>query len=284
VSQEYANKLEVWFSSLPGIVQDALHEPFSWMDNALRSVAGDPDALLAAVPQYLQIADAVEQVGRQQLADRQALAGHWSGEAYDAFCGRMQFVEAQLDQVAQTIRQVKEVLETGARACVESANMIIDLVTSLIMFALGTLAVNVALSVITFGASLAAEVALVIARAATTLAKVARVVEKLAAVLNKIAQVFVKLEKLLRRIVEILKQIKEVLKEADALTKASKGWDKVGAMVSGGIQKAVVSKGIWAVTGGTVNIPGGVGSLVHSGSDYVEGWQQAGQAEDQARR
>jgi uncharacterized protein YukE len=284
MSQEYANKLESWFHSLPGIVQDALREPYSWIDGALRSVAGDPDALLAAIPTYLQIADAVQQVGRQQLTDRQALAGHWSGDAYAAFTGKMQFIEGQMDQVAGTIRQVKEVLETGARACVEAANMIIDLVTSLIMFAISSLVVSAALAVFTLGASAAAGLAAVAARAAKTLADVSRVVQKLAQILKKVEALFKKLQALLKRIAEILKQVREVLKDAKTLVKQSKGWDKVGAMASSGIQHAIVSKGIWAGTGGTVNIPGGVGPLLGAGGNYIDGWQNASEAQDAAQR
>jgi uncharacterized protein YukE len=281
---EHANKLEQWFYSLPHLVQETLHEPFTWMNDALRSVAGNPDALLAAVPEYVAIAAAVHHLGEQQFQDRTALAAHWRGDAYDAFTDTTQYVEVQLDKLAETIKQVKGVLEAGATACVESANMIIDLVTSLVMFALGTIAVNVALSVITAGTSLAAGVAMVLGKAATTAAQVARVLEKTAQILNKLAQIFYKLEKLLRQITQVIKEIKEVLKESQALAKSAKGWDKVGAKISFSLQQTVVSKGITLGTAGAISIPGGAGSLYHAGQDYVDGRGHAGDAQDEAQR
>jgi hypothetical protein len=281
---QYANKLEQWFSTLPQLVQETLHEPFSWMNNSLKAVAGHPEALLAAGDQYVQIAESVHLLGQQQLQHRSALAGQWRGDAYDAFTDRMQFVEAQLDKLGDAIKQVKDVLESGAKACVESANMIIDIVTSLIMFALGTIAVNLALSLVTLGTSLAAGVALVIARAVAAVARVARVVEKLAELLAKLAQVFLKLSRLLEKVAQVLREIKTVLKEAQLLAKTSKGWDKVGAKVSFGIQKTIVSKGIAVGTAGTINIPGAAGGLYHAGQEYVDGWQDAGDAQDEARR
>jgi uncharacterized protein YukE len=279
-----ANKLEHWFQSLPRLVQDTLHEPFDWMNSALKAVAGNPDTLLAAVPQYMAIAEAVHQSGEQQAQDRMALAGHWQGDAYHAFTDRMQHIEAQLDRLAETIRHVKEVLEAGAHACVESANMIIDLVTSMIMFALSTIAVNVALSVITVGTSLAAGVAMVVGKAITTAAQVVRVLEKTAEILNKLAQVFFKMQRLLRQISQIIQEIQEVLKDAQALTKTAQGWDKIGAKVSFGLQKTVVSKGIALGTGGAVSIPGGGSGLYHAGQNYLDGRQHASDAQDQAPR
>lgn len=284
MSAEYANKLENWFYSLPSLVQEVLHEPFTWMNDALRCVAGNPDALLAAGAQYVQLADAMHHLGQQQLGDRAALAGRWSGDAYDAFTDTMRHVEAQLDKLAEGTRHVKELLESGAHACVEGANMIIDIVTGLIMLALGTIAVNVALSVISLGTSLAAGAAEVIAEALVAVSRVARVLEKTAAILKKLSDMFVKLEQLLRKITEVLKQIKEVLAESKALAKTSTGWDKLGAKVSFGLQKTVVSKGIWAATGGTVNIPGTAGGLYHAGQEYVHGWQDVSEVEDEAQR
>jgi uncharacterized protein YukE len=171
------------------------------------------------VPQYLQVADTVHQLGRQQLGDRSALAGRWSGDAYDAFTDRMRPVEAQHDKLAEAISQLKGLLESGAKACNDGADMIIDIVTSLIMVALGTIAVNVALSMITLGTCLAAGVAAVLAEAATAAARVARVIEKVALVLTKLAEVFVKLQQMLRRIAEFLKEIKAVLKDAELMAK-----------------------------------------------------------------
>lgn len=281
-ADQYANKLEHWFYSLPGFVQSALHEPFTWMNDGLKAVAGQPQELLVAGGHYIEIGEAVHRIGQQQLSSRLALAGHWSGDAYDAFSQKTLEIEQQLDKLAEAVKKAKELLESGAKACVEGANMIIDIVVTLIMLVLADLAVGVALSVLSFGATLAAMVAKWIADGVMALARVARVLQKTAQILEKLADIFYKLEKLFRTIARVLKELKEVLRDSLEFKKGAKGWDKVGATVSHGIVRGAMAKGIWAGTGGTVNIPGPVGSGYKAGKDYVEAWQDAGDATDAA--
>ena len=280
MSQEHANKLETWFSGLPSLVQETLHEPFSWMNDGLKKVSGDPQALMAAAPQYVDIASRVAQLGQQQLTDRNALNGKWSGDAFDAFSSQIDRIDAQIGDLSSAVSQVTGLLEQGAQACVDGANMIIDLVTSLIMFALSLIAVNVALSIITLGTSLAASVALVIARAVQVVAKVARVVEKVAEVLTKVANLFEKLHSILKKVVELLKQLETYLKEAKAAAKAAKGMDRARRYGSFTAQNVAVGKAIDYGTGGTVAPPGTVGSAYHGGRDYVDGVVDAGRAQD----
>jgi len=280
VSEQYANKLEAWFSSLPSLVQEVLHEPFTWMNDGLKSVSGNPQALLTAAPQYLQIADTVSRLGREQLNDRNALIGRWSGDAFDAFSAQMDHITDQFSQLAHAIGQVEDLLKSGAKACVDGANMIIDLVTSLIMFALGLIAVNVALSIITLGSSLAASVALVVARAAQTLAKVARVIEKVAEVLTKLASLFKRLHEILKKVTELLKQLETYLKEEKAAAKAAKGMDRLRKTAVFTGKNAAVSQAIKYGTGALVAPPGVGGSVYHGLRDYSEGWTDAGDARD----
>ncbi|HYU83738.1 MAG TPA: hypothetical protein VEK80_02945, partial [Kribbellaceae bacterium] len=180
------------------------------------------------------------------------------------------------------VKKARELLESGAKACVEGANMIIDIVVTLLMLVLADLAVGVALSVLSFGASLAAMVAKWIADGLMALSRVARVLQKTAQILKKLADLFYKIEKLFRAISRILKELYEVLQESLAFKKGAKGWDKVGATVSHGIVRGVMAKGIWAGTGGTVNIPGPLGSGYKAGKDYVEAWQDGSDATDSA--
>jgi uncharacterized protein YukE len=279
---QYANKLEHWFYSLPGFVQSALHEPFTWMNDGLKAVSGQPQELLAAAGHYIDIGEAVQRIGQQQLTCRQALAGHWTGEAYDAFSHTTLQIEQQLDKLAEAIKKAKELLDSGAKACVEGANMIIDIVVTLIMLVLADLAVGAALFVLSAGASAVAMVAKWIAEGLEAVARVARVLQKTAQILKKLADIFAKLRTLFETIARVLKEIKEVLRASKALTKGAKGWDKLGTTVSHGITRTVVARGIWAGTGGTVNIPGPLGSGYKAGKDYVEAWQDADDATDAA--
>jgi uncharacterized protein YukE len=280
MSEAAANKLETWYSGLPGIVQSTLHEPYSWMDNALRSVSGDPGALRAAAPHYVAYAVKVHQLAADELADKAALAGHWEGEAYDAFAQSVTFIDQQLQQLEAALRGVPELLESGAQACVEGANMIIDIVTSLIMFAIGILVTNLALSILTLGASLAAAVAEVLAEAAVGLARVASVVEKVGAVLEKIAAVLEKVAKILAKIRDLLQKLSKALDEEKAAVKTYKGLDRVKKQATFIGKNVAVSQAIKYGTGGYDSPPGGVGKLYEGGKDYYGAWQDADDAVD----
>jgi WXG100 family type VII secretion target len=276
MSQEGANKLETWFAGLPGIVQSTLHEPYTWMDNGLRSVSGDPQALLAAAPHYLQYAQTVNQLAAQQLQDRAALAGHWDGDAYQSFSETVDFVDQQLNQLSAALTQVPDLLKSGAQACVEGANMIIDLVTSLIMFAVSALVTNLALSLLTAGVSVAAFVAEVLAKAAQTVAQVARVVEKVGAVMAKVLSVLERVGRILRRIEKLLKELGAYLTREKEAVKAAKGMDRVRKQAIFTAKNVGVSKAVQYGTGGIDSPPGGFGLLVKSGREYGSGWGTAG--------
>ena len=280
MSQEYANKLEVWFRTLPSLVQETLNEPFSWINDGLKAVSGDPQALLAAAPQYMQIAEMLTTIRHQQLSDRNALVGQWNGDACHAFSARIDDIDQKIGQVAEAIRKIPALLEHGAHACVEGTNMIIDLVVSLIMFAVSELVVNVAVSILILGANAAASVALVLARAAQTLARVARVIEKVAEVLVKLAKMFQRIHGALKRVVEVLNQLRTYLQEVEAAAKAAKGMEWVRKTASFYAQNAVVSIAIDKATFGLVAPPTTGGSLLDAGGDYARGLTDAHQAED----
>lgn len=282
MSEEAANKLESWYAGLPGIVQSTLHEPYQWIDDALRKVAGDPQALVDAAPHYLAYAQQVSRLAAAQLQDKAALNGHWEGEAFEAFSQSVTFIDQQLQQLEQSLENVPELLESGAQACVEGANMIIDLVTSLVMFAIGALITNLALSILTFGASLAAAVVEVMAEAAVTLARVAGVIEKVGAVLTKIANVLEKIAKILAKIRDLLQKLSKALDEEKAALKTYKGMEKVKNFATFTGKNVAVTEAIKYGTGGYDAPPGGVGKLYEGGKDYWEGYQDAGDAQDAA--
>lgn len=282
----YQNELESAFGQLPGWLQAPLRPIFEKFDEGLHWVAGNPDDLLRAGQVYVQLGQQIQQLGEQQRTDRAKLAGTWEGDAYEAFTAKMQEVEQGLTTLSQATTKTQEVLQAAAQACVEGANMIVEIVVALIMWLISTIVVNVALSVFTFGLSLAAEVAEAVAGALTALARVLGVVEKVATVLQKIAQVF-------EKIAEIITKIVQLLKKLESLLKALKAWSKEPSMFKAPLNAAVrrgvfgganaaVSKGVSGVTGGVVSPPGTGGSVLHAGEDYKDAWDAADRAEQAA--
>jgi WXG100 family type VII secretion target len=276
-----ANELEAWFASVPGLVQDVLHEPYVWMDDKLRMVAGDPQALLDAGARYDALRQGVETLLGQDRSDVEALGGVWTGEAYEAFRAHLGEVEATLQTVSAQLGAMPDVLDAGARACVEGANMIVEIVVALLTLALGTLAVNVALSVLTFGASLAAMVAEWLAEAAVAAARVLQVLEKVAAVLTKVAEVLTRISRILAEVAEFFRTQKIALAEVKALSKGLSA-QALGNRATFMTMKWLLGKEIWAVTGGQVHIPGSVAPIRGAAGDYVDGYQAASAAVDAA--
>jgi uncharacterized protein YukE len=282
----YKNELENAFGQLPGWLQSPLRPVFDKFDEALHWVAGNPDDLLRAGQVYVQLGHQIQQFTEQQRQDRAKLAGAWEGDSYEAFTSRMQEIEQGLTNLSQTTTKTQEVLQAAAQACVEGANMIIEIVVALIMWIISTIVVNVALSIFTFGLSLAAEVAEAIAGALASLARVLSVVEKVAQVLEKIAQV-------LKKIADVIKQIVQLLKRLEGLLKQLKAWSKEPSLfkapVSAAARRAVfsgtnaaVTQGAGAATGGLDSPPGVGGSLLDAGEDYKGAWDAADQAEQAA--
>ncbi|HEX6499540.1 MAG TPA: WXG100 family type VII secretion target [Micromonosporaceae bacterium] len=283
MSEAYANELENWFNSFPSIIQHPVRPLFDKMNEGLRWVAGNPQELARAGATYVQIGESVHAIANQQRSDVAALAGQWTGDAYQAFVAKMQDVEQKLDQLGDSIAKTKELLDAAAQAAVDGANMIIDIITATLSAMLAELAINGALAFFTFGASLAAMVAEWIADAVAALAQIMRVVGKVAQLLEKLYQLFTKLaetfrmlESFFRGLKELLAVLKSIKQGANGL-KAKAAWTGVHAGA-----KLFAGKVIQGATVGNVSIPGMVGSGVHAGEDYWDAHQAANRAAEAA--
>jgi uncharacterized protein YukE len=278
----YSNQLESSFNSLPGWLQAPLRPIYEKMDEGLKWVAGHPADLVRAGAVYAQLGQQIHQLAQQQTSDRTRLVGGWSGDSYEAFTAKMKEVEDKLGKLGDATAKTKEVLEAGARACVEGANAIIEIIVMVLSILLTEIAINAALSVITFGASIAAAVAEGIATCLSGLARILAVVQRVASILEKIAEIFQKIAAVFREIKAFLEAIKELLAALKAWKKGASGLEKVGAFSAHAGAKAAVSKGLQYASGGTIHLPGAAGTGYHAGQDYVDGWGDAGDAQQAA--
>ncbi|HEU5156900.1 MAG TPA: hypothetical protein VFU43_07875 [Streptosporangiaceae bacterium] len=231
---------------------------------------------------YAQLGQQIHQLTQQQNGDRARLSAGWTGDSYEAFTAKMKEVEEKLGRLGDSTAKTKEVLEAGARACVEGANAIIEIIVMVLAILITEIAINVALSVITFGASLAAAVAEGIATCLSGLARIMSVVQRIAGILEKIAQIFQKIAAIFREIKAFLEAIKELLAVLKAWKQGASGLEKVAAFSAHAGAKAAVSKGLQYASGGTIQLPGVAGSGYHAGQDYADAWGAASDAEQAA--
>jgi uncharacterized protein YukE len=278
----YSNQLESSFNSLPGWLQSPLRPIYDKMNEGLKWVAGHPEEPVRAGAVYAQLGQQIHQLTQQQNGDRARLSSGWGGDSYAAFSAKMKEVEEKLGKLGDSTAKTKEVLEAGARACVEGANAIIEIIVMVLSILLLEIAINVALSVITFGASLAAAVAEGIATCLAGLARILSVVQRVATILEKIAQIFQKIATIFREIKAFLEAIKELLAILKAWKKSASGMEKVVAFGAHAGAKATVSKGLQYASGGTIQLPGAVGSGYQAGQNYGDAWDAANDAEQAA--
>lgn len=263
-----ANRLEAYYAQLPGIVQQVLHEPFVWCDEQLKAIAGDPQAVIDS---GLFLAD----LGRQALAVAQedhaqavALGADWSGDAYEAFLARIGQLDETIAGAAAQLQAMPEVCYAAAEALTEGADLVVDIVVTLVTLVIGYYLTAAALAVLTAGASVAAATAASLATAAEKLAEVARVVEKVAEVLVKVAEVLRKIATLLEALSAQLATARAALAEAKAATKlVPLTGAQLGDKVTFGVMKTLLNLEIRGLTAGQVVIPGAVGPVVHAFGD-----------------
>lgn len=270
---EYVNKLEGWFQSAPGPVQSVLRPVFDPANELLKSVAGDPEDLVRAGQKYVDLSREIIAVAEQEAADRGMLAGAWEGLGYDAFSNRAKDIEERLEAVGEVTASTQEVLEAAAKACVEGANLIIDIIVMLLSFAIATFVIKAALAVFTFGASMAAWVAEQIAAGIAALARITQVVARVAQVLSKIAKVFEQLASVLRKIRDLLKVLRLTLQILDEIKKATPLLSK-GGLAALGARGAAYGTVNQVVLGGSVPMP--LGSAYEAGQQAVDTAEAAG--------
>jgi uncharacterized protein YukE len=216
---EYQNRLEQAFNSLPGIIQDALRPAYQPVDDAVQWVCGDPDALLQAGQTYVQLGSSVTEIATGVGNDVQALEAVWTDDVGRAFKNRMDNTGKALTAAGQALSETEKILTAGARAAVDAANTICDIVVSVVEFIIADFVVSAALSVLTFGASVAAGVAAAVAEWAEATFEVSRVVEAIVKVLNTIAKVLRELAEIFKLLKEIFALLKELKKDASFLGK-----------------------------------------------------------------
>lgn len=261
---EVNNKIETFLNGCPGPVQGIIRPLLTPFLEAIDWVAGDPDDLIRAADAWDKAATDIRAIVSDEAGARQAVSGVWRGPAADSFNGRLAEVEDQVTQLAQNVQDTSGMLVEAAKGCVESANLIIDLVIDLIMMLVSDLLVSLAASVVSFGASLAAGAAAAAAKAAATLGKVFKIVQKLADLLMRLSQ-------LLRRLSEAAKAYKAGLKAIKAAKKAAGTFSKEGIML--GVAKSVYTAPVRIPLGEAIGepIPGGpAGAAVNAGKDVYD--------------
>lgn len=223
----YSNELELMFNRLPSWLQDPLREPFKVIDGLLLDIAGQPEELMQAASKYAALGTQINQLAQQQRTDRGQLSGQWEGEAYTAFSTLMPEVESEIEALGNAVAGTQRVLAAAAQACTDGANTICEIVEALVSWLLTSLVFNAIFAIVSFGASLAAEVAEALGGALVALKNAFEVAERVSSVIEKVGQTLEKLEQALKTTSEALSAMLHGLDETGEISKDL----KIGSML-----------------------------------------------------
>jgi uncharacterized protein YukE len=272
---DYSNLLEQQFHRLPGFLQGLLRDPFNWIDDVVRDIAGQPEELLNAGAGYAALGRQISQLGAEQYQDRTAiLAKAWQGQAYEAFSAQMTGIEQRIETLATATAQTQPLLEAAAQACTQSADVIVEIVEGTISFIIQDAVISGLASLFTFGAAAAAGAAAAVAEFATACDEVGGVVARLAALLEKVAALLAKIDEICTEAALYLKKLQVALKEA-------KGFQKLLPK----LQRTGINMGVRAAAGTALDgkpFPGPAGGAYGAARSAYRGYQDAQQAQSGA--
>lgn len=273
-SGDYTNLLEQQFSRLPGFIQAVLRDPFNWVDDLVRDIAGQPAELVHAGERYAALGKRIDAIGSEQYGDRTSiLGGAWEGAAYDAFSAQMAQVEQQISALGQASTQTQPLLDAAAKACTQSADIIVEIVEGFVSWVLQDVVVSAVLSFFTFGGAAAAGAALAVERFAEVCAQIGRIGEKLAEVLRTIADLLRGLALYCENVTTFLKELQDALKAEKGFTNM-KHWLAVAKRA--GVTTAARGAVSYPLDGGPFPGPVGAGAgAVTHGYHAVGDVQQA---------
>jgi WXG100 family type VII secretion target len=190
------DKINSWMSPLSGAVDAILRPLVQPLADQFDSITGDSEAVRSTAERWRDMAAKTRAIGQFQASISQGTAGSWQGEAADAFQATVAELVAEIESMGEQFDDVAEFLDDAAMEVETAEQAVEDIIRELIEWALLSLAVGAALSIVTVGASAAAGAAAAAARAAVAGSRIATVVAKVAKALSALAKALKALKKM----------------------------------------------------------------------------------------
>lgn len=187
------DKINGWMAPLDGMVDALLRPLVQPLADMFDSVTGDSAEVRSTAQRWRDLGSTIDRLAQHHRDVLAPLSSAWEGDAHDAFQATMRELLTAVEQLADDSRETAEFLEDAAMEVELAEELVATIIRELIEWALLTLAVSAALSLVTLGASAvaggaaaAAEAAVAGSRIATVLAKVASILERLAGLLRSV--------------------------------------------------------------------------------------------------
>lgn len=182
------DKINGWMAPLDGFVDSLLRPVVAPLADMFDAVTGDSGEVRSTAQRWRDLASTLDQLVDHHRDVIAPMAGGWEGEAHDAFAATMSELLEQVQGLADSTKETAEFLDDAAMEIEVAEELVATIIRELIEWALLSLAVGLALSFVTFGASAAAGAAAAAARGAVAYSKIAATLAKVAQLLNQLAQ------------------------------------------------------------------------------------------------
>lgn len=261
VQAEYSNKLEQFYNGAPGAVKTVMNffGAFDMIRDLLYKVTGDPNKVAGKGADYIQAGQDIQAVAEAVSAARSGIT-QWSGAARSEFDAKIVEHVEKIGDLAQAVTKTDEILKAAAKACVEGANLVIDIVVTVVKWCIRSFLAALATSWCSFGATVGAWIGANVARGIQAFQKIMSALQKLGSFLQKLATMLQKLSQILAKVKTILQAIQQVL---SAVGESDSGFGKlVGKGISAIDKVTAVSDAVTKATstGSTSSTPAASGS------------------------
>jgi hypothetical protein len=145
-----------------------LIEHVSFLREPLDMLMGDPDQIQLLGQEVHSIAEAIRQIGTDQLESLKGDISQWTGDAADAFNKLMQEVAADLETKAHATDIVGYLVHTNMAIISAVRALFRDLITTVLGDIISTMLIALAAAAFTFGLSIVAAVPVIITQAVLT--------------------------------------------------------------------------------------------------------------------
>ena len=181
------DKINGWMSPLDGMIDSLMRPLVAPLADMFDWVTGSSDEVRSTAQRWRDLAATIDRLATHHRDVIAPLGSAWEGEAHDAFQASMTELLAAVEQLADGSVETAEFLEDAAMEVELAEELVATIIQELIEWALLTLAVSAALSLVTLGASAVAGSAAAAAEAAVAGSRIAAVLARLVPLLQRLA-------------------------------------------------------------------------------------------------
>ena len=145
-----------WTNAFPSPMDGWIRSVLGGFEDLLENLAGDPDELSRLHTAWLVDKDVPRDLAQEEAIHRSTLLTEWDAGARQLFDANLAALEEELPILGENFSTIAELLKQSGEAAIATVNAIVDLLVTLLIWALSEAFIALASSLVTFGASVAA--------------------------------------------------------------------------------------------------------------------------------